>query len=89
VPVDAAGGNVVVYRWAVVLLTYWMRAQIYLALTSVSSAALPRYVTDGDEFVEIGLLSGDPDVPVASINGICLPTVAEAMSFGHVKSLFR
>lgn len=80
-------GNLVVYQYRLRLFGDFP-VEHYLAPTSVSGAALPRYVTGGDTFVNLNPATGSLDVPVAVINGDC-PVAVEESSFGSVKSLFR
>lgn len=49
---------------------------------------LPAYKGAGDEIIPLGVSSGDPDLPVASVNG-CNAVPVENANFGEVKALFR
>ena len=64
------------------------RAPIYLGnITSPSlEGDFPSVKMSGGEWLALGLSSGDPDVPVAAVNG---STPGDLSSWGSVKSLYR
>jgi hypothetical protein len=51
---------------------------------------LPGYLGAGDEFISLGVSSGHPEMPVASINGEhCPVNAAEKSTFERLKCLYR
>lgn len=49
---------------------------------------LPAYQGANGEIIPLGVSSGDPDLPVASVNG-CNAVPVESADFGMVKALYR
>ena len=49
---------------------------------------LPAYLGAGNEIIPLGVSSGDPDLPVASVNG-CNVIPVESRSWGGIKANFR
>ena len=48
----------------------------------------PAYLGAGDEIIPLGVSSGDPDLPVATVNG-CSIIAVENVDFGSIKCLYR
>ena len=67
-----------------------MGLNFYLGPYSVQSVedGLPAYVGIGNVIYPLGVSSGDPGLPVASVNG-CNAVTVEGTTFGGVKCLFR
>lgn len=74
--------------WQFMLLSP-MTVDIFLGPSNIESIpdGLPAYEIGG-AIQSLGLSTGGPGIPVASINGDC-PVAIEEASFGSVKSLFR
>ena len=93
-PAIPAAGSLVVAT-----LTYMIQgeasAELYLGPSPEQSIddGLPAYagIVEGGEvgIIALGVSSGDPGLPVASINGDCGVVSAEEKAFGAIKCLFR
>ena len=88
-PLLPQGANAFVVGLQYMMLTE-MSLDFYLVSTPTQSIedGLPAYLGTGDVVRPLGVSSGDPDLPVASVNG-CNAVTVEVSSFGGMKCLYR
>ena len=88
-PLPGNGTNDVIVTWQFMMLEEFI-LDFYLGPTATQSIedGLPAYLYDGAIY-PLGVSSGDPSLPVASVNGDCRAVVVEGATFGRLKCLFR
>ena len=88
-PLLPQGVNAVVVRLQYLLLAP-MGLNFYLGAHPSQSIedGLPAYLGTGGVVLPLGVSSGDPSLPVASVNG-CNAVTVEGTTFGGMKCLFR
>ncbi len=75
--------------WQYMLLSP-MPVEIYIHSPSTPSIPgdLPIVLTDEGHLMQVGLSTGGPDIPVATVNTDCVVGVDE-VNFGSIKALYR
>ena len=70
----ATDGNTVVAEVQILFVTPLEHMLIYLGPTTVEGIAseMPAYISSEGQVIPLGLSSGDPELPVAEINGECI-----------------
>ena len=88
-PLLPQGVNAVVASFLYMQLVE-MGINFYLGAVPIQAIedGLPAYVGTGDAVIPLGVSSGDPGLPVASVNG-CSAVRVEGSTFGGLKCLFR
>ena len=88
-PLLPQGVNAVVVSFQYMQLVE-MGLNFYLSAAPNQSIedGLPAYVGTGDVVIPLGISSGDPGLPVASVNG-CNAVPIEGSTFGGLKCLYR
>jgi hypothetical protein len=88
-PVLPVQGNAVLVSMQYMLLAP-VSLDFYLGPYPVQSIedGLPAYLGADHEIISLGVSSGDPDLPVASVNG-CNAIPVESRSLGDIKANFR
>lgn len=79
----------ILHRWNYMVLDV-IPVEMYIHSASTPSIPgdLPIVLTDEGNLMQVGLSTGGPDIPVATVNTDCVVGV-EGVSFGGVKALFR
>jgi len=85
-PIPPGPGGVVVMTHQYMLLAE-MPVDFYLG--PGIGLETPIYGGPSGEEIPLGISSGSPDLPVASINGGCTVVPVETSTFGSMKSLYR
>jgi hypothetical protein len=84
-----ASPSTVLHVWQYMLLSpVWMEMFIHSTSEPSIPGELPIVLTDEGILMQVGLSTGGPDIPVATVNRDCVVGV-EGASFGSVKALFR
>ncbi len=88
VPIPTAPATVL-HRLQYMLLTE-MPVEYYLGSVSVPSIPgdLPVVQVDNSVLIQVGLSTGGPEIPVATVNTDCVVNT-EGFTFGSVKALYR
>ncbi len=89
-PLPMVGSNVVLVTWSFLFLAAGVPMDFFLGPASVESIpdGLPAYESHG-EILPLGISSGSPEIPVATVNGFCGVISNEEVSFGKIKSMYR
>ena len=89
-PVPQVGDNVVLVQLQYMLLAD-MAVKFYIRPHPVETIedGLPAYEDEGGVVLTLGVSSGDPNLPVAAVNGECDVIPVESKTFSGLKCLYR
>jgi len=89
-PVPQVGENVVLVQLQFMLLAE-MGVEFYIGPHPVETIedGLPAYEGVGGVVLPLGISSGDPNLPVAAVNGECNVVSVESKTFSGLKCLYR